>query len=84
MKSISSSRLPTTPLKSLYTDIGPVEAAGVVLGITEVIDFVTGFSQRGHHFGLVWVPPAGGDVDFGHGIDGLLFTDLLNFTESAT
>ena len=55
-------RLPVLPV---FIYVGPVEAAGVVFGIAEVIDLVAGFPQRGHHFGLVWVPPAGGDVDSG-------------------
>lgn len=54
--------------EGFFIHIGPVEAAGVVFGIAEVIDFVTGLPERGDDFGLVWVPPTGGDVDSGHGL----------------
>ena len=56
-------RLPILPV---LVYIGPVEASRVIFGIAEVIHFVTGFTQRCHHFGLVFVPPAGGDVDLCH------------------
>ena len=55
------------PVLPVLVHIGPMETAGVVFGVTEVVDLVACFSQRGHHFGLVFVPPAGGDVNSCHG-----------------
>ena len=37
-----------------------------MLTILVFIDLVAGLPEGGHHFGLVFVPPAGGDVDSGH------------------
>ena len=56
-------RLPVLPV---FIHVCPVETSGIVLGIPEVIYLVTSLPEGGHHFGLVWVPPAGGYVDFRH------------------
>ena len=44
-----------------------METSGIVLGIPEIIDLMASLPEGGYHFGLVWVPPAGGDIYFGHG-----------------
>jgi len=57
-------RLPFLPV---LVHIGPMETSGIVLGIPEIIDLIASLSEGGHHFWLVWVPPSGGDIYFGHG-----------------
>ena len=54
------------PVRGVGVDVGPVEARAAVGRIAEVVDLMSCFPQAGHHFGEVFVPPAGGDVDPGH------------------
>ena len=46
-----------------------METAGIVFWVTEVIDFMTSPAEGGDHFWLVGIPPAGGNIDFCHGIN---------------
>ena len=54
-------------LPGVFVDVGPVETGSAVGRIAEVIDFMPGGPEGLDHFWIVFVPPAGGDVDFCHG-----------------
>ncbi len=47
-------------------NVCPAEAIAAMRRIAKILDFVPGFLKAGHHFGVVGVPPAGGDVNLGH------------------
>ena len=57
-------RLPFLPV---FIHVRPTETSGVVLGIAEIIDFVAFLPEGVHDFGLVLVPPTGGDINLCHG-----------------
>ena len=54
------------PGGGVRVDVGPVEAGAAVGRVTEVIDFVARSPEAGDDVGVIGVPPAGCDVDFGH------------------
>ena len=56
-----------SPVQGVFVDTCPFETVAAVRGIAEVIDAVPLGAEALHHFGEIWVPPAGGDVDVGHG-----------------
>ena len=55
------------PVRGVFVDVRPAETISAVRRIPEIIDFVPGLPEAGHHFGEISVPPAGSDVDPGHG-----------------
>ena len=53
-------------IRGIYIHISPVEPGAAVRRIPEVIDIVTFGLEAIYHLGIVWIPPAGGDIDAGH------------------
>jgi hypothetical protein len=51
------------PVRGVFIDVGPSETAATVGRVPEIVDLVARFTEAGHDFGVVWIPPAGGDID---------------------
>ena len=54
------------PIWGVLVDVGPVETVAAVGRVAEVVDFVPGLTEARYHLGIIFVPPAGGDVDLCH------------------
>ena len=63
---------PEGPVGGVFVHVGPMEASAAVGRIAEVIDGQAFLPEALHDIFIVWVSPAGGDVDHSNVFAGLL------------